>query len=64
MRATRRTPHVPTRLDIVRPSQLFRARPTSSAHDPRRWLRLVLLTLAGASAMLPLLGATKRALGS
>jgi hypothetical protein len=62
MRATPRRPHVPATIDIMRPSQVFGAPPTSDVHDPRRWLRLVFLTLAGAAALLPLLGATTRTL--
>ena len=62
MRATHRSPHVPDTMDVVRPSQLFGAPRTASVHDPRRWMRLVFLTLAGAAALLPLLGATTWAL--
>ena len=62
MRATHRRPHVSTTMDVMRPSQLFGVPRTSSAHDPRRWMRLVVLTLAGAAALLPLLGAATWAL--
>jgi hypothetical protein len=62
MRATHRRPHVPAMMDLMRPSQLFGAPRTSSVHDPRRWMRRVVLTLAGAAALLPLLGAATRAL--
>ena len=62
MRATHPRPHVPATMDVMRPSQLFGAPRRSSAHDPRRWMRLVALTLAGAAALLPLLGAATRAL--
>ena len=62
MRATPRRPHVPDAMDVLRPSQLLGIPPTSSAHDPRRWMRLVFLALAGAAALLPLLGATTWAL--
>ncbi len=62
MRATRRRPHVPATIDIVRASQILGATPRSAVHDPRRWMRLVFLALAGTGAILPLLGATTRAL--
>jgi hypothetical protein len=61
MRATPRRPHVAAAIDIMRPSQVFAPR-ARSMDDPRRWMRLVFLTLAGASALLPLLDAAARAL--
>jgi hypothetical protein len=62
MRATPRRPHVSATIDVMRPSQVFGAAPASDMRDPRRLMRLVFLTLAGASALLPLLGATTQAL--
>jgi hypothetical protein len=62
MRTTHRRPHVPATMDVMRPSQLLGAPRTASVHDPRRWMRLVVLTLAGAAALLPLLGAATWAL--
>ena len=61
MRATHRRPHVPATIDIMRPSQVFGATPNSNVDDPRRWMRLVFLALAGA-ALLPVLGSATRAL--
>jgi hypothetical protein len=49
-------------MDVMRPSLVLGATPTAVVHDPRRWMRLVLLTLAGAGAILPLLGATAAAI--
>jgi hypothetical protein len=49
-------------MDVMRPSQLVIVSPAADVRDPRRWMRLVLLTLGGAAALLPLLGATTRAL--
>ena len=60
MRATHRRPHVPATIDIMRPSQVFAPR-ARSMDDPRRWMRLVFLALAGA-ALLPVLGSATRAL--
>jgi hypothetical protein len=61
MRASPRRRHVPATMDVMRPSLALGGTPTSDVHDPRRWMRLVLLTLAGAGAILPLLGATAAA---
>jgi hypothetical protein len=62
MRTTPRTPHVHAPMDSMRPSQILGATPRSDGDDARRWMRLVFMTMVGAAAILPLLGATTRAL--
>ena len=62
MRGIPRSRHAPATMDVMRPSQLVIVSPAADVRDPRRWMRLVLLTLGGAAALLPLLGATTRAL--
>jgi hypothetical protein len=49
--------HATLALDVMRPWQAYGARPTSATHDARRWMRQVLLTLAGAATLAVLLGA-------
>jgi hypothetical protein len=44
-------------MDAMRPWQAFGTPPTTSTHDARRWLRIVLLALTGTATFLILLGA-------
>jgi hypothetical protein len=62
------TPHIPHAMDVMdamRPWQAFGPPPAPAALDPRRWLGVMLATLAGVAARLarPALGARGRAEG-
>jgi hypothetical protein len=57
MRTTRHTRHAPLAMDVLRPAQVFGRPSTAATHDARRWLRLVMVTLASAATLAVLLGA-------
>jgi hypothetical protein len=61
MRTTPGTRHATLVMDVMRPRQAFGPLPTSATHDARRWMRPVLLSLAGAAALAVLLGAAATA---
>jgi hypothetical protein len=60
------TRHAPLAMDLMRPAAIFRTPPRTSAQDPLRWLWSAggpalgpaLVALAGAAALLVLVGAT------
>lgn len=57
MATTRRAPRPHLPMDAMRPWEILGTRRDPTAWDPRRWLRLALVALAGAAALAALLGA-------
>jgi hypothetical protein len=62
MRTPHSTPHsTPHTMDAMPPWRAFHTPAVPSATDPRRWLGVVLRTVAAVSARIARLGVTRRA---
>lgn len=58
MRTTPGTRRATVAMDVMPPWRAFGPLPSAATHDARRWLRPVLLALAGIGALAALLGSS------